>query len=462
MRPTIRPADVESWGVPLKPAQELAAEIDQASRRYPGPLDPRTQERLWLRLRSLLLTNPNARWQFPAHLALYHLAYEGRRQEDGPGPAWVPSKSDLHSSNIGRMMAERRLTSFEDFRRWSVDRRDDYWSTLIRMLGIVFRSKPTRILAEAGDSRHPEWLVGAQLNIAESCFKAAPNKTAIIFGLEGSNAIRKMTYGQLHRLSSRIANGLDTLGLRRGERIALYLPMTPEAVAAYLGIVLSGRCVVGIADAAAPPEFQKRARIADAHAVFTVDSYLRDGKVHDIYSKVIQADGPQAIVIPRTGAPPHLARNAIAWTDFLGDRDAYDAVPGRASDYTNILFSSGTTKDPKAIPWTQTTPIKSAADAYLHQHVRPSDVLAWPTSFGWLMGPWLTHPSLVNRATMALYVGATTTRAFGEFVDRARVTMLGVVPKLVRSWKADATVNGLDWGRIQRISSAPDPSGPEG
>src|SRR2546425_96275 len=461
MRPTIRPADVESWGVPLRPAKELATGIEEASRRFPGALDPRGQERFWLTLRSLLLTNPAARWRFAAHLAFYRLAYDGRHPEDGPGPAWVPSRADLHSSNIGRVMAARRLTSFEDFRRWSVDRREDYWSTMIRTLGIVFRTSPTRILKLPADPRHPEWLAGAQLNIAESCFNAAPNKAAILFGLEGSDAIRKMTYGQLHRLSSRIANGLDALGLHRGERIALFLPMTPEAVAAYIGIVLSGRCVVGIADAAAPPEFQKRSRIADAHAVFTVDSYLRDGKVHDIYSKVIQADGPQAIVIPRTGEPPHLARNDIAWTDFLGDRDAYDAVPGRASDYTNILFSSGTTKDPKAIPWTQTTPIKSAADAYLHQDVRPSDVLAWPTSFGWMMGPWLTYASLVNRATMALYVGATTTRAFGEFVDRARVTMLGVVPKLVRSWKTDATMDRLDWHRIRVFTSTAEPSTPE-
>src|SRR5712691_9193635 len=236
MRPTIRLADVESWGVPPRLAKELAAGIEEASRRYPGPLDSRAQEQFWLKLRSLLLTNPAARWRFDAHLALYHLA--------------------------------------------SVDRREDYWSTMVRTLGIVFRTRPTRILTEPGDPRHPEWLAGAQLNIAESCFNAAPNKTAIIFGLEGSNAIRKMTYGQLRRLSSRIANGLDALGLRRGERIALYLPMTPEAVAAYLGIVLSGRCVVGIADAAAPAEFQKRARIADARAVITVDSYTRDGKEH--------------------------------------------------------------------------------------------------------------------------------------------------------------------------------------
>src|SRR5690349_11933665 len=100
MRPAIRPADIELWGVPPRPARELAAGIEEASRRYPGPLDPRAQEQFWLKVRSLLLTNPSARWRFDAHRALYHLAYEGRRPEDGPGPAWVPSKADLHSSNI--------------------------------------------------------------------------------------------------------------------------------------------------------------------------------------------------------------------------------------------------------------------------------------------------------------------------------------------------------------------------
>src|SRR5207245_5586221 len=184
-------------------------------------------------------------------------------------------------------------------------------------------------------------------------------------------------------------------------------------------------------------------------------------KEHAIYSKVVDAEGPRAIIIPCAEGKTHLRNGDLAWAEFLSDRDTYDAVSCRPGDHTNILFSSGTTKDPKAIPWTHTTPIKSAADAYLHQDTRSSDVLAWPTSFGWMMGPWLTYASLVNRATMALYVGATTTRAFGEFVDRARVTMLGVVPKLVRSWKTDATMERLDWHRIRVFSSTAEPSTPE-
>src|SRR5438445_13441596 len=111
MRPTIRPADVESWGVPLRPAKELATGIEEASRRFPGALDPRGQERFWLTLRSLLLTNPAARWRFAAHLALYRLAYDGRHPDDGPGPPSVPAIADLQPPHNRPLSAKRRVTS---------------------------------------------------------------------------------------------------------------------------------------------------------------------------------------------------------------------------------------------------------------------------------------------------------------------------------------------------------------
>ena len=102
-------------------------------------------------------------------------------------------------------------------------------------------------------------------------------------------------------------------------------------------------------------------------------------------------------------------------------------------DPINILFSSGTTGEPKAIPWTQTTPIKCAADAHFHQDVQPGDVLVWPTNLGWMMGPWLIFASLINRATMgALSTARRRAATFGRFVQDAEATMLGVVPSLVQ------------------------------
>src|SRR5688572_22989055 len=119
----------------------------------------------------------------------------------------------------------------------------------------------------------------------------------------------------------------------------------------------------------------------------------------------------------------------------------------------NILFSSGTTATPKAIPWNHTTPIKAAADAYLHHDIRPGDVLAWPTNLGWMMGPWLIYAALVNRAAIALYSGAPSGADFGDFVEKTGVTMLGVIPSLVRAWRESRCMEGRDWSRIRCFSS---------
>src|SRR2546425_9870801 len=284
----------------------------------------------------------------------------------------------------------------------------------------------------------------------------------MVSGSESSPEPHKMTYGELQRLAHRVANGVENLGVPRGARLALYMPMTPESVAIYLGVILAGRCAVGIADASAPEEFEKRGRIADARAVFTIDSYVRGGKEHKVYEKVVAAGGPPAIVLS-VGDPSVRAslKEDRMWTEFLSDSTEFDAVPRRPEDATNILFSSGTTKDPKAIPWSHVTPIKAAADGYFHHDVRPTDLLAWPRSSGWMMGPWLTYASLVNGAGMALFTGDPQRREFGEFVARAGVTILGVVPKLVRSWKSERTMEGLDWSRIRLFSSTAEPSTPE-
>ena len=84
-----------------------------------------------------------------------------------------------------------------------------------------------------------------------------------------------------------------------------------------------------------------------------------------------------------------------------------------------MLFSSGTTGDPKAIPWTHLTPIKCAMDGHFHQDIQPGDVVAWPTNIGWMMGPWLIYATLINRACIALYEGLPSGPGFADFVRRS-------------------------------------------
>jgi acetyl-CoA synthetase len=454
------PADLEDLGLDPETARSVAAAAATTLERFPDRADPIAQARIWSHLREALLGKPATRWAFDVHARMFRWAFEERRPEDGPAPAWTPTDDVVRGSNLAALMAEAGVPTYAELHRWSAERREDFWAAVVRRLGIVFRTPPRRILDPASGAVRPDWLPGASLNIAESCFRAKDDTIAILSASEASPEVRRWTYGELRRLAHRVANGLDALGVAPGERVALYLPMTPESVAIYLGAILAGRSVVGIADTSAPLDLAKRLRIGDARAVFTVDAYVRDGKVQRIYDKVVEAKAPRAVVVPVEGGEgPRTSRpDDLLWSDFLDSREAFDAVPARPSDETNVLFSSGTTKDPKAIPWTHVTPIKGAADAYLHHDVHPTDVVAWPTSFGWMMGPWLTYASLVNRAAMALYVGAPQRRAFGSFVREAGVTVLGVVPKLVRSWKTDRTMEGFDWTQIRLFSSTAETS----
>ena len=389
---------------------------------------------------------------FAVHRYLYEQTYAGRSADEGPGPAWLPDDAAPGETNIGKLMARRGLTDYESLHAWSIRDREGFWEEMIGTLGIRLRKPYTDLMA--GTAEHPQWLPGARLNIAESCFGADP-KTPAIVSLRPGGAKQTMTYGQLNALTNRVANGLVAIGFGQGDAIGINMPMTPESVAIYLGIVKAGAVVVSISDSFAPTEIATRLRIANATGIFTQELNSRTGKGSPLYQKVIDAGAPRAIVVPvETERCRSLLRPGdVLWEQFLGDPADFDTVAVPPDADSNVLFSSGTTGEPKAIPWTHTTPIKCAADAWLHHDIRPGDVLAWPTNLGWMMGPWLVYAALVNHATIALYEGPPTGKPFGSFIQQAGVTMLGVVPSLVKSWRRTRCMEGLDWSRIRAFSS---------
>ena len=419
--------------------------------------------------RILPTQSPTACWQqisrhiltpqhpFALHQLLYETVYtDFDRATHGSAPAWFPTDEDIAEANITRLMTELDIKTYPELHAWSVAHSDTFWQMMIDVLGI----KATDTYTEAEKDATGISTQLAKLNIVESCFNAPDDAIAIITQRENDENLSTLTYHELESLTNRVANGLVEIGMEPGDAIAIDMPMNAESVAIYLGIVKWGCVVVGIADSFAPEEIATRLRIGKAKAVFTQDYINRAGKRLPLYEKVIAANAPKAIVFSESVA--QIRREGdMRWSDFLNDTDRFNAVPCHPDAHTNILFSSGTTGEPKAIPWTHTTPIKSAADAYLHHDIHPGDVLAWPTNLGWMMGPWLIYASLINRATIALYDGVPTGRDFGVFVQNAKVTMLGVVPTLVRAWKNTECMHGLDWQTIRAFSSTGECSNPE-
>jgi acetyl-CoA synthetase len=370
-------------------------------------------------------------------------------------PSWVPDPETVAQANLTWLMAECRFSSYEDLHRWSTLHPADFWGVVIDRLGIVFRVPPDTLLT--GDALSPSWLPGARLNIVDSCFTAAPERTAVVYRRDGE--IHSLTYAGLRSLVDRFANGFVAAGFSPGDRIAIAMPMTVEAVAAYLGTIAAGGVVVSIADSFAPHEIATRLDLTDPVAVVTQDRLLRAGKELPMYTKVVDA-GARVCIVLSTGAGMEIRAEDTTWDDFLGADDPFDPVVVDPSAHANILFSSGTTGVPKAIPWSHETPIKAAMDGHFHHDIHPDDIVAWPTNLGWMMGPWLIYAALVNDAALALYDDAPGGHGFTEFVADAGVTVLGLVPSIAAAWRASGALDGVDWTEVRVLSSTGEASNP--
>jgi acetyl-CoA synthetase len=409
----------------------------------------------WRRMVERVQADPDTpfddQWQLFAELSAQ------RPAELGPMPAWWPSPQRIAHSNLAAMMAELDIGGYRRLHRWSVEHRDRFWTMTIDRLSIQFASPPDSTIDLVGGPAQPRWLPGARLNVVDSCFQPSDCAIAVVVGREGGSTVHTVTYGELEALVNRVANGLHDHGFQPGEGIALYMPMTLDCVAAYLGAIRAGCFVVSIADSFSAEEVARRLRIGKASGIITVDHFDRGGKKIPLYDKVVESGAPRAVVI-RSDAEIELRDGDLEWNDLLSESTACPSVIADPYEVTNVLFSSGTTGDPKAIPWNHLTPIKCIMDGHFHHDITPGDVVAWPTNIGWMMGPWLIYAALGNRACLALFEGLPIGAAFTRFVRDAGVSMLGVVPSLVRAWRSSDACEGADWAGVETFSSTGEPS----
>lgn len=451
---TITTEDLITHGVPKEAAPKLANEIQSILQ------DHDSASAVWQALCQLPIFSSSP---FPAVLWLFSKLCPNWREHPEQHPVWQPTPDFLSQAHLNQYANEKSISDITQLQEWSHENFQTYWSDVVTKLNIQFIERPSSIVDIKDGISQPNWFPNAKMNIAQSCFNAKPNTVAIICQ-DPSGTRSQITYEELDQLSNQVANSLITKGYQAGDAIAIVMPMNIPAVAIYLGIIKMGGVVITVPDSFSAQEISTRLSIADTKLVFTQDQAIWAGKTLPLYEKLSHATklSIPIVVIPQNPSESQQIESPnLAWSHFLDENSHFDAVACDPMTATNILFSSGTTSTPKAIPWTHTTPIKAGADAYFHQNIQAGDILAWPTSLGWMMGPWLIYAALLNQATIALFPDAPKDEVFGKYVQDIGVTMLGVVPTLVAAWRKSQCMENLDWSKIKLFSSTGECSNPE-
>ena len=330
-----------------------------------------------------------------------------------------------------------------------------------------------------------QWFADGELNVAYNCLDRhveAGNGDRVALLWEGEPGDeRRITYAELTDEVKRAANVLEGLGVGHGDRVAIYMPMIPEAVAAMLAVARIGAIHSVIFGGFSADSLRSRIDDAGAKVVITADGGYRKGRVSPLKPAVDQALGDRGtgvqetvehvLVVRRTG-------NEVSWDD---DRDIWwhDAVPAASADHEArpfpaenplfILYTSGTTGKPKGILHTSGGYLTQAAftNKVVHDIHPESDVFWCTADIGWITGhSYVTYGPLANGATQVLYEGTPDTPHPGrwwELVEKYRVTILYTAPTAIRSFMklGRAIPKKFDLSSLRLLGSVGEPINPE-
>ena len=344
---------------------------------------------------------------------------------------WQPTHKLIEQSNLYDAMMDLDINTYVGLYNFSTVDREHFWDYVVQKLEIDFACEAPQILCK--DKVQNEWFKGAELNIVDSCFNAPEDQPALIYGSDASKNQGSFTYKELKTKCLEIVDGFQGLGLKRGDRIGVCMPMNFESVALYLACVYSGVVAVTAAESFSAEQVKVRAEIGEVKLIFTSESVARGDRFIGLYERLEILDFK--FVVHRNEAQCILSEGDIDWLDFLGEAKEVASQKMASNEMMTLLFSSGTTGVPKAIPWTHTTPIKSASDGFFHHDIHAGEVVAWPTSLGWMMGPWLIFATLINKGTIAVYEGSPSELGFLSFVKKSQVSILGLVPAIISAWR---------------------------
>ncbi len=324
------------------------------------------------------------------------------------------------------------------------------------------------------------WFADGRLNVAYNCLDRhvlAGNGDRVAIHWEGEPGdSRTITYAQLTEEVKKAANSLESLGIRRGDRVAIYLPMIPEAAIAMLAVARLGAVHSVVFGGFSAESLRSRIEDANAKLVITADGGWRKGKVFPLKNAVDAAltgeTSVEHVLVVKRGENDvdWVEGRDLWWHDAVGSASAtHDAQPFEAENPLFILYTSGTTGKPKGILHTSGGYLVQCA--FTHKYVfdlHPETDVFWCTAdVGWVTGhSYVVYGPLANGATQLMYEGTPDTPHPGrwwELIEKYGVTILYTAPTAIRAFMKTGREypQKFDLGSLRMLGSVGEPINPE-
>ncbi|QIL01436.1 acetate--CoA ligase [Sphingomonas sinipercae] len=322
------------------------------------------------------------------------------------------------------------------------------------------------------------WFEDGALNLSVNCLDrhlaADGDRTALVFEADEPGDGRRVSFRELHEETCRLANLLKERGIRRGDRVMIYMPMIPEAAAAMLACARIGAVHSVVFGGFSPDSLAGRIQDCDACAVITADEGVRGGKViplkRNVDAALEQRDVPTVIVVSRTGADvPMKDGRDIAYAQ-VRDRLDTDCAPEamNAEDPLFILYTSGSTGKPKGVVHTTGGYAVWAAATFDWVFDYRRDDIFWCTAdVGWITGhSYVVYGPLMNGATSVMFDGVPNYPDFGRFwetIDRLGVTIFYTAPTAIRALmrEGEGPVKAHSRASLRLLGTVGEPINPE-
>jgi acetyl-CoA synthetase len=352
---------------------------------------------------------------------------------------------------------------------------EGFWA---QQAGMLVWQRPFDKVLDWSAAPFAKWFVGGKLNLTESCLDrhAREDPGRVAYFWEGEPGDRRVvTYGELLQETCRMANALARLGVKQGDRVAIYMGMVPELVVAMLACARLGAVHSVVFGGFSAEALADRIRDAEARVLITQDGAWRAGSVVPLKAMADEAVAScpsiEAVVVAqRTGGEISLVEGRdFLWGDLVAKEDPKrPAEPMDSEDLLFLLYTSGTTAKPKGI--VHTTAGYGLYAAFTHKivfDIHPGDIYWCSADIGWVTGhSYVVYGPLANGTTSVIYEGVPhypDRDRYWEIIERYRVTKFYTAPTAIRTFMrwGEEYPRRHDLSSLRVLGSVGEPINPE-